>query len=167
VASLNSLALLAWSGVAPRGRRWVPYPELGTASESGCPDHLGLTQPPRLRLSRPTPGRRNSFVRAFQWVECWTARHGAFRLLMGTCACSSKPGVPLCQTGQTGQWTGCPRRRIQNPLIEEVRFARDSPLEEAGFEPSVHRAAGAIETRALRRMLSDSEVDSKVKGRTI
>src|ERR1700730_14483340 len=29
-----------------------------------------------------------------------------------------------------------------------------SPLEEAGFEPSVPRAAGAIETRALRRMLS-------------
>jgi hypothetical protein len=24
-------------------------------------------------------------------------------------------------------------------LIEEVRFARDSPLEEAGFEPSVPR----------------------------
>ena len=47
------------------------------------------------------------------------------------------------------------------------RFARDSPLEEAGFEPAVPRAAGAIETRALRRMLSDSEVDSKVKGRTI
>jgi hypothetical protein len=43
----------------------------------------------------------------------------------------------------------------------------DSLLEGAGFEPSVHRAAGAIETRALRRMLSDSEVDSKVKGRTI
>ena len=46
-------------------------------------------------------------------------------------------------------------------------FVDDSPLEEAGFEPSVPRAAGAIETRALRRMLSDSEVDSKVKGRTI
>ena len=49
----------------------------------------------------------------------------------------------------------------------EPRFAFDSSLEEAGFQPSVHRAAGAIETRALRRMLSDSEVDSKVKGRTI
>ena len=48
-----------------------------------------------------------------------------------------------------------------------LRFAGDSPLEEAGFEPPVPRAAGAIETRALRRMLSDSEVDSKVKGRTI
>src|SRR5580704_13313823 len=47
------------------------------------------------------------------------------------------------------------------------RFAFDSSLEEARFDPSVHRAAGAIETRALRRMLSDSEVDSKVKGRTI
>jgi hypothetical protein len=45
------------------------------------------------------------------------------------------------------------------------QFASDSPLEEAGFEPSVPRAAGAIETRALRRMLSDSKVDSKVKGR--
>jgi len=58
-------------------------------------------------------------------------------------------------------WTGL---RVEIPKFE---FATDSPLEEAGFEPSVNRAAGAIETRALRRMLSDSEVDSKVKGRTI
>jgi hypothetical protein len=56
---------------------------------------------------------------------------------------------------------------VSAPGVRLRRFVRDSPLEEAGFEPSVPRAAGAIETRALRRMLSDSEVDSKVEGRTI
>jgi hypothetical protein len=78
---------------------------------------------------------------------------------------------PFCRTGQF-RW-GSPdyisgERASLAPLFKPItEFVPDSPLEEAGFEPSVPRAAGAIETRALRRMLSDSEVDSKVKGRTI
>ena len=67
-------------------------------------------------------------------------------------------GAALFYGARHDNWVGPAR---------EPRFAFDSSLEEAGFEPSVPRAAGAIETRALRRMLSDSEVDSKVKGRTI
>jgi class 3 adenylate cyclase len=61
VAGALVLAVVAWWGWS--GTR--SSPSAPPTSESGCPDHLGLTQPPRLRSRRPFVEGRISFVRPF------------------------------------------------------------------------------------------------------
>ena len=46
-----------------------------------------------------------------------------------------RPG--LCEIASVADPTSPPPGKIFGALIEEVRFAADSFLEEAGFEPSV------------------------------
>ena len=44
---------------------------------------------------------------------------------------------------------------VRSGLIEEVRFASDSPLEEAGFEPSIpYRGKSLLETNFVRPLSS-------------
>jgi hypothetical protein len=131
---------------APRSAKCCPTP----AGRNARRDRLSWVDDARHRFVAPSSRRSTPFSaprhcsHSDRELRCDAADGFQIKLSSAAPATNSQRPAPicpqLCRPTHPAQ-TAAHIKSAPGGLIEEVRFARDSPLEEAGFEPSVPRKA--------------------------